>query len=346
MMNKRLAFLDRYLTLWIFIAMVIGVVVGNLFPNWPSTVQAWQQGSTNIPMAIGLILMMYPPLAKVKYEELGKILKHPKILLIGLFQSWILGPALMFLLAIAFVGNNSGYLSGLILIGLAPCIAMVLVWNDLAKGDNELCAGLVALNSILQILLYSAYAFFYVTYLPDILGMKSYAVSISMSEIGKTVLLYLGVPFFAGMLTRFVALKTKGNDWYTRKFIPRISPITLVALLLTIVFMFSLKGEMLLDIPLDVIRVALPLTIFFLIMFMSTFFLLKRVGGTYQETTTLAFTSGSNNFELGIAVAIGVFGINSDAAFAAVIGPLIEVPVLILLVQFALKQQINFTNKK
>ncbi len=345
-MNKRLAFLDRYLTLWIFIAMVIGVVIGNLFPNWPSIVQSWQQGSTNIPMAIGLILMMYPPLAKVKYEELGKILKHPKILLIGLFQSWILGPALMFLLAIVFVGNNSGYLSGLILIGLAPCIAMVLVWNDLAKGDNELCAGLVALNSILQILLYSAYAFFYVTYLPNILGMKSYTVAVSMSEIGKTVLLYLGVPFFAGMLTRFVALKTKGNDWYTRKFIPRISPITLVALLLTIVFMFSLKGEMLLAIPLDVIRVALPLTIFFLVMFLSTFFLLKRVGGTYQETTTLAFTSGSNNFELGIAVAIGVFGINSDAAFAAVIGPLIEVPVLILLVQFALKQQVKFINKK
>lgn len=342
-MNKRLSFLDRYLTLWIFLAMVVGVATGYFIPESQAFLNGFQNGSTNIPLAVGLILMMYPPLAKVKYEEIGKILKHPKILAVGIFQSWVIGPALMFLLAFIFMRNNPEYMAGMLLIGLAPCIAMVLVWNDLARGDNELCAGMVALNSVLQILFYSTYAWFYVTWVPKVLGIKGYEVHITMSEIAQSVLIYLGVPFFSGLISRYALIKIKGKDWFNRKFIPAISPVTLIALLFTIIIMFSLKGEMIVSIPLDVVKVAIPLTIFFLLMFLSTFYLIKWLGGNYKETTTIAFTAGSNNFELGIAVAIGIFGIHSGAAFAAVIGPLIEVPVLILLVKFALNKQKSFT---
>jgi ACR3 family arsenite transporter len=342
-MNKRLAFLDRFLTLWIFLAMIVGVGIGYFIPSSKDALSGFQNGSTNVLLAVGLIVMMYPPLAKVKYEEIGKILKHPKILAIGMFQSWIVGPALMFGLAYVFMRNHPDYMAGMLLIGLAPCIAMVLVWNDLAKGDNELCAGMVALNSIMQILFYSTYAWFYVTYIPKLIGIQGYEVNIGISEIAQSVLIYLGIPFFGGMISRYTLIKIKGTDWFNRKFIPAISPLTLVALLFTIVVMFSLKGEMIVAIPFDVIKIAIPLTIFFLFMFLSTFYLIKKLGGNYKETTTISFTAGSNNFELGIAVAIAIFGINSGTAFAAVIGPLIEVPILILLVQFALKKQSSFT---
>lgn len=337
-MNKRLAFLDRYLTLWIFLAMLVGVGIGYFIPSSKNVLSTFQSGSTNILLAVGLIVMMYPPLAKVKYEEIGKILKHPKLVALGMFQSWIVGPALMFGLAYLFMRNYPEYMAGMLLIGLAPCIAMVLVWNDLAKGDNELCAGMVALNSVMQVLFYSSYAWFYVTYLPQLIGIKGYQVSIGMGDIAQSVFIYLGIPFLGGLLSRYVLIKLKGPDWFNRKFIPAISPLTLVALLFTIVVMFSLKGEMIVAIPMDVIRIAIPLTIFFLVMFLATFFLIKKMGGNYKETTTMAFTAGSNNFELGIAVSIAIFGVDSGAAFAAVIGPLIEVPILILLVQFALKQ--------
>lgn len=341
-MNKRLGFLDRYLTSWIFLAMLLGVALGRFVPEATNWFAASSESGTNFWLACGLIVMMYPPLAKVKYEEIGRIFKHPRLLLTGIIQSWIIGPALMFLLALLFLRNDEGYMSGLILIGIAPCIAMVLVWNDLAGGDNELCAGMVGLNSILQILFYSSYAYFYMTYFPQLIGLKGHEVNMSMGDIAMSVFTYLGIPFLAGIVSRYTLLALKGEQWFREKFIPAISPLTLVALLFTIVVMFSLKGHRLIKLPLDVLRVAVPLTLFFILMFFSTFYLLKKLGGNYQETTTLSFTAGSNNFELGIAVAIAIFGINSDAAFAAVIGPLIEVPVLILFVKFALLQKARF----